>query len=282
MKQKNAFIWLLVFVFFSGLMGIIRTGYAETVKIGGSGFSLGVMGLLAGSFEKQFPGVEIQIFPSLGSSGGIKAVLQGALDLGVSARALNETEMSRGAIAREIARTPFVFFSNNGIDKEGLSFDEIAGIYAGEMLSWPDGTRIRLVMRPKGEGDMNILRKLSPRINQALTLSFNREGMRYAITDQENASAVERTVGAVGCGSLTQILAENRQVNVLSLQEVIPSVEGIRDGSYPWFKSLYLVTTAKTSPALQNFIEFIDSETGAMILNRYGNMVVRTPMENHP
>ena len=77
MKRKNSFIWVFVIVFFFGMLGITRTVYAETVKIGGTGFALGVMKMLAESFEKQYPGVKIQVFPSLGSSGGIKAVLQG-------------------------------------------------------------------------------------------------------------------------------------------------------------------------------------------------------------
>ena len=114
-------------------------------------------------------------------------------------------------------------------------------------------------------------------MDQAVALALDREGMRYAITDQENASAVEKTVGALGCGSLTQILSENRQVKVLSLNGVKPSVEGLVNGSCPLSKSLYLVTTAKTRPPIQKFIEFIDSETGGTILNRYGNMILTAP-----
>lgn len=277
MKFKNSFIWVFVIVFFSVMPGITGTVYAETVKIGGTGFALGVMRILAESFEKQYPGVKIQVFPSLGSSGGIKAVLQGALDIGLSARTLNEAEMSRGAIALEIAKTPFVFFSNSSVDKDGLTIQELERIYGGQSLSWPDGTRIRLILRLKVEQDMDIIRKLSPAMDQAVALSFNREGLNIAITDQENASAVEKTVGALGGGSFTQILSENRQVKVLSLNGVKPSVKGRINSSYPWFKSLYLVKTAGISPAVQKFQEFIDSETGGTILNNNGNMILKSP-----
>ncbi len=275
MKQNFFLIW--IFVFFSGMLGITRTAYAETVKIGGTGFSLGVMRILAASFEKQVPGVKIQVFPSLGSSGGIKAVLEGALDIGLSARTLNEAEMGRGASALEIARTPFVFFANNRVNKDGLTFQELERIYGGQSLSWPDGTRIRLVLRTKGETDMNIIRKISPTMEQAVALSFSREGMNLAITDQDNASVIEMTAGGLGGGTLTQILSENRQVKVLSLNGVKPSVEGLVDGSYPWSKSIYLVTAAGTSPAVQRFEAFIISEIGCTILNSYGNMILTSP-----
>jgi phosphate transport system substrate-binding protein len=274
MKRENFFIWIFIFIFFSGMLGITRTGYAETVKIGGTGFALGVMKILAASFEKQYPEVKIQVFPSLGSSGGIKAVLEGALDIGLSARTLNEAETSRGAIAREISRTPFVFFANSSFNKDGLTFQDLERIYGGQSLFWPDGTRIRLILRPKREIDMNTIRKFSPTMDKAVALSLGREGMKCAITDKENASAIEKAVGGVGAGTLTQILSENRQVKVLSLNGVKPSVEGLVDGSYPWFKSLYLVTTARTSPAVQKFEAFIVSEIGGTILHSYGNMIL--------
>jgi phosphate transport system substrate-binding protein len=277
MKRKNFLIWLFVIVFFSGMLGITRTVFAETVKVGGTGFAVGVIRIVAESFEKQYPGIKIKIFPSLGSSGGIKALLQEALDIGLSARTLKAAEVSRGAIALEIAKTPFVFFANSNVKKDKVTFKELERIYGGRLLFWPDGTRIRLVLRPKGETDMWIIRKFSPAMEQAVALSYNREGMKVAITDQENASAIEKTIGALGGGTLTQILSENRQVRILSLNGVKPSVEGLADGSYPWFKSLYLVTTSKSSPAVQKFQEFIDSKAGGRILHRYGNMTLTGP-----
>ncbi len=62
MKRNNPFIWALIFVFFSGMSGIPRTAYAETVKIGGTGFALGVIQLLATSFENQFPEERLKFF----------------------------------------------------------------------------------------------------------------------------------------------------------------------------------------------------------------------------
>lgn len=277
MKHKFLYNWIIAIVFSFGIIGAPEVVYSETVKVGGTGFGLGSMRMLAEFFEKQHPGVKIEVFPSLGSSGGIKAVLKGALDLGLSARPLKEAEMNMGGIAREIARTPFAIFANSSIKKDGLTFQELEDIYGGRLLSWPDGTRIRLVLRPKEETDTKIVRKLSPAMDRAVASALNREGMIRTITDQENASAVEKAKGALGCGTLAQILSENRQVKILSLNGVKPSVEGIANGSYRWFKILYLVTTIKTQPAVQKFLEFIDSETGGRILNKYGWMILPPP-----
>lgn len=272
MKRKNLFIWF--FVFFSWMLGITGTVYAETVKVGGTGFALGVMKILATTFEKQNPGIKIEVYPSLGSSGGIKAVLDGALDIGLSARALKQEEIGMGGNALELARTPLIFFANNSVTENGLTFQELERIYKGQSLYWPDGAPIRLVLRPEGETDTNIIRKVSPSMEQAIVESLSREGMNVAITDQENASIIEKTAGALGLGTLTQILSENRQVKILSLNGMKPSVEGLINDSYVWSKSIFLITTGSLSPATHKFKEFIDSETGREIMHKYGNMIV--------
>jgi phosphate transport system substrate-binding protein len=58
----------------------------EIVRVGGAGSGLGGMRLLAKAFEAGHPGTKVQVFSSLGSSGGIKALLVGSLDLAVSGR----------------------------------------------------------------------------------------------------------------------------------------------------------------------------------------------------
>ena len=277
MKRNSPLIWALIFVFFSGMFGIPRTVYAETVKIGGTGFALGVIQLLATSFENQYPEDKIKVFPSLGSSGGIKALLDGALDIGLSSRTLREYEMGKGVSALEIGRTPFVFFVNSNVNKDDLTFQELERIYNGQSLSWPGGTPIRLILRPKQETDMVVIRKITPAMEQAVAFSFSREGMNVTITDQENATVVERTIGALGGGTLTQLLSENRQVKILSLKGVKPSVEGLVDGSYPWFKPFFLVTVDKTRPAVKRFKKFIASEIGSTILKNNGIMLLTSP-----
>ncbi len=129
------------------------------------------------------------------------------MDIGLSSRALKEDEMGKGVSALEIGRSPFVFFVNNSVNKNDLTFQELERIYSGQALSWSGGTRIRLVLRPKMETDIEVIRKITPGMEQAVDLSFSREGMIVAITDQENASVIEKTMGALGGGTLTQILS---------------------------------------------------------------------------
>jgi phosphate transport system substrate-binding protein len=259
--------------------GIPSAECAETVKIGGTGSGLGVVRILAETFEKSHPGVSIKVIPSLGSTGGIRALLAGSLDLALSARPLTGEETASGGVAVEVARTPFVFIVNRSVSQKGITTGELEKIYGGGMPTWPDGTRLRLVLRPKTEADTDIVRRISPAMNRAVTSAIAREGMIRAVTDQDNTAMVEKTPGALGGAALTQICSENRAVDILSFNGITPSVKGIGDGSYPLSKSLYLVTTATTSPAARKFIDFIHSRAGTAILAKYGNLVV-SPAEN--
>lgn len=273
MKQGASFLLTTILAALMAGVGIPSTASAETVlKTGGSGFGLGVMEILAEAYKKSHPGVRIIIVPSLGSSGGIKALLNGSLDFAVSGRPLKEDEKSRGGNAMELARTPFVFIVNGKVNKHDITTRELENIYSGRMAAWPGGALLRLVLRPKTESDTAIIKGISPAMEQALESAQAREGMIMAITDQDSASAVDRVAGALGGGALTQVLTEKRPVRILSLNGVRPSIKGIRDGSYPLAKTLYLVTSQKTPEAARQFIAFIGSKTGREILSKYGNL----------
>lgn len=277
MRQRNSLFAALFLAMIVVPGGPAAPAAAETIlKTGGSGFGLELMKVLAEVYEKTHAGVRITIVPSLGSSGGIKALVNGALDFSISSRPLKVEEKAQGVKAWEIARTPYVFIVNDKVKKQAITTRELEQIYNGQTGSWPDGTLLRLVLRPDTETDTAIVKSLSPALAEAVKLAHTRTGMITALTDQDSASAVESISGSLGGSTLTQILTEKRQVKVLSLNGVKPSVKGLSDGSYPLAKSLYLVTSPQTPPAARQFIEFIASGAGKRLLAKYANQVVET------
>jgi phosphate transport system substrate-binding protein len=263
--------------FFAVMACIFLTGAAnaeEVVRIGGAGSALGGMRLLAKGFEMSHPGVKIQVFSSLGSSGGIKALLAGSLDLAVSGRQLKPAEQKAGATSREYARTPFVFAANKSVtSKSDFSTKDLEKMYSGQMLKWPDGSQIRLVLRPDTDTDTLIIKAISPALAEAAATASKRPGMIYAVTDQDCDEAVMKTVGAVGPSTLTEIITEKRAVHVFSFNGVKPSVKALADGKYPLVKPHFIVTTAQTPAAARDFLRFVESAKGRALLAKVGNLV---------
>jgi phosphate transport system substrate-binding protein len=273
--SKHRLSWLIIGTLLV-MVGVVPSAApaGTAIKIGGTGSALGTMKQLAEAFEKSHPGIIIQILPSLGSSGGIKALLAGGIDVALSSRTLTEDEQHQGAIAHEYAKSPFVFITNSKVNKKNITTRELEEIYGAPAASWPDGSRIRLVLRPEKDVDSLLVRSISPGLEKAVNSALARHGMIMAITDQESSNTIAKTPGSLGCATLTEIISENRPVNILALNGVQASVKAISNKSYPLVKSLYLVTTAKTSAEARQFIEFVRSPDAARVLTKNGNLAV--------
>jgi phosphate transport system substrate-binding protein len=76
---------LLVFTFslFALTSELYAAGPEKKIRIGGTGTARAAMKLLGQQFRKKHPDITIIVLPSLGSSGGIKA-LSGKLDVTLS------------------------------------------------------------------------------------------------------------------------------------------------------------------------------------------------------
>ena len=109
------------------------------LRIGGTGCAIASMHILGQAFTKTHPDVTVAIVPSLGSGGGIKAMLAGAIDLAISGRDLKPAERAQGAQASEYARTPLVFAVSSRSSVSAITTSKLVKIYSGDSTLWPDG-----------------------------------------------------------------------------------------------------------------------------------------------
>ena len=246
---------------------------AESIKIGGTGNALGTMALLADAFGKKYPHIKVTVLPSVGTSGAIKAVPKGALDIGLSSRTLTEEEGRLGAVTVEYARTPLVFAVSTKTQVRALTLDQIADIYSGKTVNWPDGGQIRPVLRQASEDGTKQIKRMSPALEKALSAAEQRPGMPFAATDQDAADKTESMPGALGVTTLSLITSENRELRALTLNGVEPTVGNAASGRYPHVRRFFLVTRTDQSAAVKDFVAFIQSPAGREVLLRAGNWV---------
>ena len=246
---------------------------AEEIRIGGTGSALATMQLLGEAYARTRPGTQINVLPSLGSGGGIKAVLAGVIQIAVTSRPLKDAELKAGAVEIEYGRTPFIFATAVTNRTASLTLQELADIYAGKTARWPDGTPIRLVLRPVGDSDSDMIKSMSAALRDGLIAAEQRKGMAFAVTDQDAADMLEKVRGALGPFTLAQLLTEQRKLKALRVNNVEPGAQSIADGSYPYFKQLFMVTTAKTPAAARQFMAFVQSASSRELLLRNGYWV---------
>lgn len=237
------------------------------VRIGGAGTTLGTMQEIATAYEKAYPGEKATVVPkSLGAIGGVEALLAGELDIAMATRQLTDAE--RGQLRmEEFARIPFVFAVSSSTRTSNVSSRQLLEIYQMKMVEWPDGSRIRLVLRPAKVSDTMFLKELSPEWRKAMEDLDRRSGMIRHETAQEAASAVETTPGALTTSTVNLIVTEKRAMKALIVDGAEPT-----SVNYKYFKPLFMVTFPKRSAAVERFVVFVRAKAAQDILARTGHI----------
>jgi phosphate transport system substrate-binding protein len=245
----------------------------DALRAGGTGSALGTMQILASAFSKNRGQTNVvTLVPNLGSSGGIKALKAGAIDIAFISQAPTAEMTAAGLVSFEYGRSPFVLVTNKA-GVSNISSQEVAAILSGQKPFWADGEPVRFVMREVGDSDNEFLASFSPDIAAALKIARNREGLVIAMTDQEAADRAERLPGSLAMSTLALTLSERRKLTVLNFNGVIPSLKSLADGTYPHHKKLFIVTKGPVAGTARDFIEFIQSSAGRAILEANGHLV---------
>ena len=247
---------------------------ADTIRISGTGAALETIRVLSEAFRKAHPDTRFVLLPSIGSTGAIKAVLAGRLDIGLCARPLTDEERAQGAIETRYARTPLVFGVHPAVREPDVTIAYVVEIYEGKRTRWRNGTRIRPVLRPPTDSDVPVLKRISPEMEAAVESALRREGMTVAATDQDVADMIEHVPGAFGAVTLALVLSEKKAIRVLPVNGVEPNLATLRDGSYPHSKIFCMVTRRDLPEEVRRFIDFVQSAKGAAILEKNGQAAV--------
>jgi len=257
-----ALLWLS-----TGPCGQVR---AELLTIGGTGSSTPLVQLLFEAFQRQDPETSLRIIqPPLGSNGALKALATGRVDLAMVGRTLSAEEPGEYGEHFDLADTPFVMASRDGQHQGGFSLDELADVYAGSLLAWDSGAPLRLVVRGNFESDTLQLKSMSSRLAEAVEVAAKRPGMAGAGNDIETASLLARIPGSFGPTTLGLLTTMNLRLVVFPLNGVAPSLANLKNGSYPWFKRLTVVSPRQPSAAAKRFVAFLRSATARDVMQRY-------------
>lgn len=266
LQQKISIFFL---IYFSFIFSLVASSHAETLIVGGTGCGLGVMQVLGEQFHRLNPSHEVKVIPSLGSSGGILAVRAMSIDLAISSRKVTSKE-SQGILVYDLGRTPFVFAVHQNTSIENITLETVADIYSGKVSVWPNGEIIRKILRPTNDSDWQLMKAISPEFTKALNIAEKTKGIFTAATDTDTADYLEKIRGSFGASSLAMIVAEKRNIKILSLNGVSPSVGNIDNGTYPLTKPLYLIIRQDASSPSREFVHFILSAQGQQLLRQAG------------
>lgn len=248
------------------LLAALAPAHGDELRMGGTGSATKVLEQLAGAFGAETD-AKIEVIPSLGSSGGIRALIDGVLDVAVSGRPLKPDEANKGlAIALQV-RTPMVLATSHP-KPNGLTREAVVAAFSAQNPQWHDGTAIKVILRPRSESDTTILGQLFPGLASAIETARKRPDVPVAATDQDNVELAEQLPGSLIGATLAQLKTERRNLRTVAIDGVAPSLEAFERGDYPYGKTLYFVLPSTPKPLATRFLQFVRSAEGHKMLRQ--------------
>jgi len=157
-----------------------------------------------------------------------------------------------------------------GNDIAGLSLVQLQDIYAGNVLNWMqlggrDG-EILPVSREEGSGTrVNFERRVMNEVPVSLTAVVMPTG-------EDVVDYVSRHPDAIGYVSMAYMPKPDdtaAQVRVLSVEDILPTVDDVRGQRYPLLQPLFLASNSAPVGRVQQFIDFALSPAGQEIVAKY-------------
>lgn len=261
--MKRIFPIFVLLIFLTACTGI--KGKRETVATDGSSSMERVIGYLGEFYMNEMPGVKVTYNPT-GSSAGIRAVIEGRCDIGLSSRELKESEISKGLTATLLAIDAIAVIVNKSNPVSELSVDEISAIYKGEIKSWKE----------LGGADNPIVcigREAASGTREGFETIINAKDKCKYSQELTSAGDIVQTVSsnpnAIGYTSLASVKGN---VSIVDVEGISPSKESIQNGSYKIQRNFYMVTKSDTalSDTARGFFDFAVSPSADDLIERAG------------
>ena len=178
-----------------------------------------------------------------------------------------------------IGKEAFVFFVNSKNRVKSLTTDEIKGIYSGEITDWEKvggkNKAIRAFQRPEDSGSQTALQQfmgnvpiMDPPVEDIASLMGT---IIDAVSDYRNYN---NAIGYTFRYYSTEMV-KDRNIRLLGVNGVKPTVENIKSGEYPITNELYAITAGSDNPHIDEFIEWILSEQGQAIIEKTGYVSIQ-------
>ena len=242
-------------------------GLSGAVSINGSTSMEKVIGILSEKFMDDNKGVTIT-YDATGSGTGIEAVSKGSTDIGLSSRALKDSEKAKGLKETTVALDGIAIIVNENSPISDLRTEDVAALFDGQITDWSKlggkAGQVAAIGREAGSGTRDGFESITKTKDKCkLTQELTSTG---AVIE-----AVKNSEGAIGYASFASV--ENQKgIKVLKINGVECSEDNIANGSYVIQRPFNLITKEGTalSETAQAFFDFMTSKAAAELISQAG------------
>jgi phosphate transport system substrate-binding protein len=174
-----------------------------------------------------------------------------------------------------IGREAFVFFVNAKSDVDNLSSNDIRRIYSGEVKDWSElgfkPGEIKAFQRNKGSGSQSMFLRFMGDV--APEEPPKEERVDFMMGAYEVVSDYINNKGAIGFSFRYYIetVIGRKDVKLISVDGIAPTVENIKSGTYPITGDLYAVTwKGNPNKNVEVLLDWITGLQGQYIIEKTG------------
>ncbi|GMN98070.1 phosphate ABC transporter substrate-binding protein PstS family protein [Parageobacillus thermoglucosidasius] len=249
-----------------------QESYSGTITLAGSTALQPLAEEAANEFMGKYPDVSITVQGG-GSGTGVNQVAAGAVQIGnsdvPSAEKLEDKSKAGELIDHKVAGIAFALVVNKDVNVDSLTLQQIQDIFTGKITNWKDvggkDEKINVINRPASSGTRATFEKTvmkGVKINEAIG------------TVQDSNGAVEQAInstpGSISYVAMSYLIGEKKDLKMLKIDGVEPTIENIKTEKYPFWSYEYMVTKGEPKDAVRGFIEYVKSEEFASKVKEMG------------
>jgi phosphate transport system substrate-binding protein len=246
-----------------------NTSSLPKVVISGTGDNYDLMLAIAKAMMAKVSGVQVEVLESVGSAGGIRAVIAGKADIARVARPLKDNEKGAGLTCQIFAKTPVVFATHpdiNGIDN--ITNEQILGIYSGKITDWGQlgakPGKIYPLTRESGDSSLLILNEMLPGFAN-IKVADNAKVMYLT---PETVAALQEHKQTICYVPLSAVV--NTNPKILKINGIEPSAKKATSGEYKYLIPLGVAYKGQPQGFAKEFIDFLYSKDARKIITEMG------------
>ena len=174
-----------------------------------------------------------------------------------------------------IGKEAFVFFVTEDNPVDDISSEDIKAIYHGDITNWKQlggkDEEILSFQRPKNSGSQTMMEYFMGDVSLKEPQTYEVVGAMEGVITKVAQFNSEKGAMGYSFRYFVEELKQEKNVKLLSVDGISPSIENIENGTYPLVTNVCLITRKDDSnPYVEKMKEFILSDQGQRIVKETG------------
>jgi len=231
------------------------------------------MGVCAKAYEKE-TGQKI-IISGGGAALGIRAAAGGSADLGGTCRhhMPGRFDSERGVKTAIIAWDALVAVTHPSNPVSNLSKQQLVDILHGQITNWREvgGENQPIIVGGRKGNESGVGVMMRALILEDANFEFPRKSILLRSSGPLE-KFLEKTPGSVAITGISS--AKKRNLKVISIDHINPSLSNISSGKYPYYRPLYMAYKQDAATRIHRFIDWIQSAKGQAVVASQGTVTL--------